>query len=145
MLASDCEVADAEAGGSREDREFAQAQSGLLALPFVAIFVIYVVLGILYESFMHPLTILSALPFAALGALLTLWIFGKDLGVYSYAGTIMLIGLVKKNAIMMLDFAIEAERDLLCRSPRSWARCRSPSVPVRSGSASGSSGPVPGD
>ena len=66
--------------GSREDREFAQAQSGLLALPFVAIFVIYVVLGILYEGFIHPLTILSALPFAALGALLTLWIFGKDLG-----------------------------------------------------------------
>ena len=69
MLASDCEVADAEAGGSRDDREFAQAQSGLLALLFVAIFVIYVVLGILYESFMHPLTILSGLPFAALGAL----------------------------------------------------------------------------
>ena len=92
--------------------KIAQAQSGLLALLFVAIFVIYVVLGILYESFIYPLTILSGLPFAALGALLTLWIFDKDLGVYSYVGIIMLIGLVKKNAIMMIDFAIEAERDL---------------------------------
>ena len=97
---------------SGDTQAFAQAQSGLLALLFVAIFVIYVVLGILYESFIHPITILSGLPFAALGALLTLWIFGKDLGVYSYVGIIMLIGLVKKNAIMMIDFAIEAERDL---------------------------------
>ncbi len=102
---------------SGDTQAFAQAQSGLLALLFVAIFVIYVVLGILYESFIHPLTILSGLPFAALGALLTLWIFGKDLGVYSYVGIIMLIGLVKKNAIMMIDFAIEAERDLKM-SPR---------------------------
>jgi len=97
---------------SGDTQAFAQAQSGLLALLFVAIFVIYVVLGILYESFIHPITILSGLPFAALGALLTLWLFGKDLGVYSYVGIIMLIGLVKKNAIMMIDFAIEAERDL---------------------------------
>jgi HAE1 family hydrophobic/amphiphilic exporter-1 len=96
---------------SGDTQAFAQAQSGLLVLLFVAIFVIYVVLGILYESFIHPITILSGLPFAALGALLTLWLFGKDLGVYSYVGIIMLIGLVKKNAIMMIDFAIEAERD----------------------------------
>jgi HAE1 family hydrophobic/amphiphilic exporter-1 len=96
---------------SGDTQAFAQAQSGLLALLFVAIFVIYVVLGILYESFIHPLTILSGLPFAALGALLTLLIFGKDLSVYAYVGIIMLIGLVKKNAIMMIDFAIEAERD----------------------------------
>lgn len=96
---------------SGDTQAFAQAQSGLLALLFVAIFVIYVVLGILYESFIHPITILSGLPFAALGALITLLIFGKDLGVYSYVGIIMLIGLVKKNAIMMIDFAIEAERD----------------------------------
>ena len=96
---------------SGDTQAFAQAQSGLLALLFVAIFVIYVVLGILYESFIHPITILSGLPFAALGALLTLLIFGKDLSVYAYVGIIMLIGLVKKNAIMMIDFAIEAERD----------------------------------
>ncbi len=96
---------------SGDTQAFAQAQAGLLTLLFVAIFVIYMVLGILYESFIHPLTILSGLPFAAVGALLTLLIFGKDLSVYSYVGIIMLIGLVKKNAIMMIDFAIEAERE----------------------------------
>ncbi|WP_337171496.1 efflux RND transporter permease subunit [Gemmatimonas aurantiaca] len=96
---------------SGDTQAFAQAQSGLLALLVVAIFVIYVVLGILYESFVHPLTILSGLPFAAVGALATLMIFGKDLSVYAYVGVIMLIGLVKKNAIMMIDFAIEAERN----------------------------------
>ncbi|MBL0169399.1 MAG: efflux RND transporter permease subunit [Gemmatimonadaceae bacterium] len=96
---------------SGDTQAFAQAQSGLLALLVVAIFVIYVVLGILYESYIHPLTILSGLPFAAVGALATLLIFGKDLSVYAYVGVIMLIGLVKKNAIMMLDFAIEAERE----------------------------------
>lgn len=96
---------------SGDTQAFAQAQSGLLALLVVAIFVIYVVLGILYESYIHPLTILSGLPFAAVGALATLLIFGKDLSVYAYVGVIMLIGLVKKNAIMMIDFAIEAERN----------------------------------
>ena len=96
---------------SGDTQAFAQAQGGLLALLVVAVFVIYVVLGILYESFVHPLTILSGLPFAAVGALLTLLLFGKDLSVYAYVGVIMLIGLVKKNAIMMIDFAIEAERE----------------------------------
>ncbi len=95
---------------SGDTQAFAQAQSGLLALLVVAIFVIYMVLGILYESFIHPITILSGLPFAAVGALITLMIFGKDLSVYAYVGVIMLIGLVKKNAIMMIDFAVEAER-----------------------------------
>jgi HAE1 family hydrophobic/amphiphilic exporter-1 len=96
---------------SGDTQAFAQAQSGLLVLLIVAIFVIYVVLGILYESFIHPLTILSGLPFATLGALATLMIFQKDLSVYAYVGVIMLIGLVKKNAIMMIDFAIDAERE----------------------------------
>src|SRR2546427_819555 len=68
------------------------------------------VLGILYESFIHPLTILSALPFAAFGALLTLLIFRVDLSVYAFVGVIMLVGLVKKNGIMMIDFALEAQR-----------------------------------
>jgi HAE1 family hydrophobic/amphiphilic exporter-1 len=95
---------------SGDTQAFAQAQSGLLALLVVAIFVIYMVLGILYESFIHPITILSGLPFAAVGALITLMLFGKDLSVYAYVGVIMLIGLVKKNAIMMIDFAVEAER-----------------------------------
>ena len=89
---------------------FQASQQGLLALLVVAILVIYMVLGILYESFIHPLTILSGLPFAGFGALLTLLIFGTDLSVYSFVGIIMLIGLVKKNAIMMIDFALEAER-----------------------------------
>ncbi len=89
---------------------FQAAQAGLLALLVLAIFVIYVVLGILYESFIHPLTILSGLPFAAFGALLTLLVFRVDLSVYAFVGIILLVGLVKKNAIMMIDFAIEAER-----------------------------------
>ena len=76
----------------------------------LAIVVIYVVLGILYESFHHPITILSALPFAGFGALLTLLVFGEDLSIYSFVGVIMLVGLVKKNGIMMVDFAIEAQR-----------------------------------
>jgi HAE1 family hydrophobic/amphiphilic exporter-1 len=89
---------------------FQEAQGGLLALLAIAVFVIYVVLGILYESFIHPLTILSGLPFAAFGALLTLYVFHIDLSVYAFVGIILLVGLVKKNAIMMVDFAIEAER-----------------------------------
>ncbi len=89
---------------------FQQAQAGLLGLLILAVVVIYIVLGILYESFVHPLTILSGLPFAGFGALLSLLIFHTDLSIYAFVGIIMLIGLVKKNAIMMIDFAIEAER-----------------------------------
>jgi HAE1 family hydrophobic/amphiphilic exporter-1 len=90
---------------------FQSSQQGLLALLVLAILVIYLVLGILYESFIHPLTILSGLPFAAFGALLTLLIFRTELTIYAYVGIIMLVGLVKKNAIMMIDFALEAERN----------------------------------
>ena len=90
---------------------FQQAQAGLAVLLVMAILVIYLVLGILYESFIHPLTILSGLPFAGFGALLALAIFGLDLSIYAYVGIIMLVGIVKKNAIMMIDFAIEAERN----------------------------------
>jgi HAE1 family hydrophobic/amphiphilic exporter-1 len=89
---------------------FQDAQGGLLVLLIVAILVIYLVLGVLYESFIHPLTILSGLPSAGFGALMTLLIFGYDLSVYAFVGIILLVGLVKKNAIMMIDFAIEAER-----------------------------------
>ena len=81
---------------------------GLLLL--VAILVVYIVLGVLYESFIHPLTILSGLPSAGFGALLTLLIFKVDLSIYAFVGLIMLIGIVKKNAIMQIDFALEAER-----------------------------------
>jgi HAE1 family hydrophobic/amphiphilic exporter-1 len=89
---------------------FKDSMAGLLALLVLAVLVIYLVLGILYESFVHPLTILSGLPFAGFGALLTLLLFKAELNVYSYVGLIMLIGVVKKNAIMMIDFALEAER-----------------------------------
>ncbi len=90
--------------------EFQDSLNGLWALLAVAIFVIYIVLGILYESFIHPLTILSGLPSAGLGALLILLICGMDLNIYGYLGLIMLIGIVKKNAIMMIDFALDAQR-----------------------------------
>jgi HAE1 family hydrophobic/amphiphilic exporter-1 len=89
---------------------FQDAQQGLLVLLILAILVIYLVLGILYESFIHPLTILSGLPFAGFGALLALVIFQLDLSIYAFVGIIMLVGIVKKNAIMMIDFAIERER-----------------------------------
>jgi HAE1 family hydrophobic/amphiphilic exporter-1 len=81
---------------------------GVLLL--LAVVVIYLVLGILYESFIHPITILSGLPTAGLGALLTLMAFGIELNMYAFVGIIMLVGIVKKNAIMMIDFAIEAQR-----------------------------------
>jgi HAE1 family hydrophobic/amphiphilic exporter-1 len=77
----------------------------------LAIFVIYVVLGVLYESFIHPLTILSGLPSAGFGALLTLLLFKQDLDIYAFVGIIMLVGLVKKNGIMMIDFAIERRKE----------------------------------
>jgi hydrophobic/amphiphilic exporter-1 (mainly G- bacteria), HAE1 family len=89
---------------------FQASQQGLAFLLVLAVLVIYIVLGILYESFIHPLTILSGLPFAGFGALLTLLIFRTELSIYAFVGIIMLVGLVKKNAIMMIDFAIEAER-----------------------------------
>jgi HAE1 family hydrophobic/amphiphilic exporter-1 len=73
--------------------------------------VVYIILGILYESFIHPLTILSGLPSAAMGALLTLFIVGVPLTLYAFVGMIMLIGIVKKNAIMMIDFALTKQRD----------------------------------
>lgn len=88
---------------------FQSSQGSLVGLLFLAILVIYMILGILYESFIHPITILSGLPFAVFGALVTLLLFRVDLNLYSFVGLIMLIGVVKKNAIMMIDFAIEAK------------------------------------
>ena len=89
---------------------FQQSMANLGLLLFVAIGVVYIVLGALYESYVHPLTILSGLPSAGLGALVTLWLFGNELNIYSFVGLIMLIGIVKKNAIMQIDFALDAER-----------------------------------
>ncbi|MGL4289491.1 MAG: efflux RND transporter permease subunit [Phreatobacter sp.] len=91
--------------GSAQVFQQAVANQGLLL--FAAVLVIYIVLGVLYESFIHPLTILSGLPSAGIGALLTLQIFGMDLSVIAMIGVVMLIGIVKKNAIMMVDFAVE--------------------------------------
>ncbi len=89
---------------------FQSSLQGMGLLLLMAILVIYLVLGILYESFTHPLTILSGLPSASLGALLTLWLFHAELDMYGFVGIIMLVGIVKKNAIMMIDFALEAQR-----------------------------------
>ncbi|HKF68196.1 MAG TPA: efflux RND transporter permease subunit [Vicinamibacterales bacterium] len=91
---------------------FQESTKNLGLLLFVAIGVVYIVLGALYESYIHPITILSGLPSAGLGALVTLWLFGDELNIYSFVGLIMLIGLVKKNAIMQIDFALDAERRL---------------------------------
>jgi hydrophobe/amphiphile efflux-1 (HAE1) family protein len=89
---------------------FQNSVRGLGILLVIAIVVIYLVLGILYESFIHPITILSGLPAAGLGALLTLLLFGHDLNLYSFVGIVLLLGIVKKNAIMMIDFALDAQR-----------------------------------
>jgi hydrophobic/amphiphilic exporter-1 (mainly G- bacteria), HAE1 family len=89
---------------------FQSSMQGLLLLLIMAILIIYIVLGILYESFIHPLTILSGLPAAGFGALLTLLLFHMDLNIYAFVGVIMLVGLVKKNGIMMIDFALAAQR-----------------------------------
>jgi HAE1 family hydrophobic/amphiphilic exporter-1 len=89
---------------------FMGTQQGLVLLFLLAIFVIYVILGVLYESFIHPITILSGLPFAAFGAMVTLILFGLELDMYGFVGMIMLIGIVEKNAIMMIDFALDAAR-----------------------------------
>ncbi len=89
---------------------FEASSRGLGWLLLLAILVIYIVLGILYESFIHPITILSGLPSAGLGALLTLMLFHQDLSVYAFVGVVMLVGIVKKNAIMMIDFALDAQR-----------------------------------
>ena len=87
---------------------FADSSQGIGLLLFAAVLVIYIVLGILYEDFIHPLTILSGLPAASFGALFTLWAFGEELNIMGYVGIILLVGIVKKNAIMMIDFALAA-------------------------------------
>jgi hydrophobic/amphiphilic exporter-1 (mainly G- bacteria), HAE1 family len=89
---------------------FQQSTQNMGMLLFVAMIVVYIILGILYESLIHPLTILSGLPSAAMGALLILFLVGLPLTLYAFVGMIMLIGIVKKNAIMMIDFALERQR-----------------------------------
>jgi len=95
---------------SGDSAEFAKSLAGQPWLILAAVIAIYIVLGVLYESFIHPLTILSTLPSAGVGALLALMLFGHDLSIVALIGIILLMGIVKKNAIMMIDFALEAER-----------------------------------
>jgi HAE1 family hydrophobic/amphiphilic exporter-1 len=98
------------AGFQGSAQVFRDSLAGLGLTLFMAVFVIYVVLGVLYESYLHPLTILSGVPAAGLGALATLLVFGRELDIYGMVGMLMLIGIVKKNAIMMVDFALDARR-----------------------------------
>jgi hydrophobic/amphiphilic exporter-1 (mainly G- bacteria), HAE1 family len=102
---------------------FEGSLGNLWILLAVAIAVVYIVLGILYESFVHPFTILSGLPSAGFGALLTLYLFKMDLSIYAFVGLIMLIGIVKKNAIMQIDFALEAEREGLAPAEAIYQGC----------------------
>jgi multidrug efflux pump len=92
-------------------RRFQQSQSGMLWLVLAAVLTVYIVLGMLYENLIHPITILSTLPAAGAGALLALWLTGTELSVVAQIALVLLIGIVKKNAIMMIDFALVAERD----------------------------------
>ena len=94
-----------------QSKEFQRSMGNLMLLFIMSIVVIYLVLGILYESFLHPVTILSAIPLACFGALLTLLMFGVELSIYSAVGLILLVGLVKKNGIMMVDFAVQGRRE----------------------------------
>ena len=104
-------------------KEFQSSFANLTVLLIVAILVIYIVLGVLYESFIHPITILSGLPSAVFGALLTLLIFHKELDLYAFVGLIMLFGVVKKNAIMMIDFAIDSQHQGHSAYDSIWRGC----------------------
>jgi hydrophobe/amphiphile efflux-1 (HAE1) family protein len=96
--------------------EFQESFSGAPVLILASILVVYIVLGVLYESFLHPITILSTLPSAGLGALMAMWLFGYEINLMTLIGIVLLIGIVKKNAIMMINFAVEAERSSGVRS-----------------------------
>jgi hydrophobic/amphiphilic exporter-1 (mainly G- bacteria), HAE1 family len=110
-LARNTLPATISAGFQGEAQAYEASLVGLGLLLLLTIVVIYVLLGILYESFIHPLTILSGLPSAGLGAILTLMAFNQELNLYGFVGIVMLIGIVKKNAIMMIDFALDAQRN----------------------------------
>ncbi len=108
--ASEILPADISYSMQGEASAFEESLASVPFLLFLAVMVIYIILGVLYESFIHPVTILSGLPSAAFGGLVTLLLFGRELDIYGFVGLIMLIGIVKKNAILVIDFAIEAER-----------------------------------
>jgi multidrug efflux pump subunit AcrB len=102
--------ADIQGGFAGTAAAYQSSTSNMGWLLLVALIVVYIILGMLYESFIHPITILSGLPSAAMGALLTLYLFHLPITLYAFIGMIMLIGIVKKNAIMMIDFALERQR-----------------------------------
>jgi HAE1 family hydrophobic/amphiphilic exporter-1 len=110
-LARETVPADVSASFEGTAQQFQSSMVGLGVLLLATVLVIYLVLGVLYESFIHPITILGGLPSAMLGALVTLMLFHKELDLYAAVGVIMLVGIVKKNAIMMIDFALDAERN----------------------------------
>ena len=110
-IARDVLPAAITTGFSGTAQAFQASQQGLGMLLLITVFIIYLILGVLYESFIHPITILTGLPFAAFGALAALFLTHVELGVYGYVGIVMLIGIVQKNAIMMIDFAIATERE----------------------------------
>ncbi len=109
-LASEILPADVQGTAGGTAAAFQQSSGGLPLLLLATVALIYAILAILYEDFVHPLTILTALPLAGFGALLALWIFGKELDLFSFVGIIMLVGLVKKNGIIMVDFAVHRRR-----------------------------------
>jgi len=114
---------------------------GLLLL--ITVLVIYLILGILYESFIHPLTILSGLPSAGVGALLTLLLFHQELNLYGFVGIIMLVGIVKKNAIMMIDFALDAQRGGKSAADAIYEGCRLRFRPIMMTTAAALMGTLP--
>src|SRR6202007_2413060 len=96
---------DVQGGLQGQALTFRNTVSDLAVLMFLAVFVMYVILAILYESYLHPITVLSSLPVALVGGLLTLWFFGAEASLYAFIGMFMLMGIVKKNGIMIVDFA----------------------------------------
>src|SRR5205823_180598 len=124
-------------------KEFQQSFQNLTVLLVVAILVIYIVLGILYESFIHPITILSGLPSAVFGALLTLVIFHKQLDLFAFVGIIMLFGVVKKNAIMMIDFAIDSQKKGHSAHDSIWQGCLLRFRPIMMTTVAASFGTLP--
>jgi HAE1 family hydrophobic/amphiphilic exporter-1 len=124
-------------------RAFSGSLTNLWILLVIAIAVVYIVLGILYESFIHPITILSGLPSAGFGALLTLYLFHMDLNIYAFVGLIMLIGIVQKNAIMQIDFALEAEREGVTPLEAIYKGCLVRFRPIMMTTASAMLGAVP--
>ena len=110
MPSSACKQSDIRTQFQGSSLAFQSALGSTVWLVVAAVVAMYIVLGVLYESFIHPITILSTLPTAGVGALLALWLAGSELDVIAIIGIILLIGIVKKNAIMMVDFALEAQR-----------------------------------